>query len=108
MIRLRVVLNLLPPVPTITIPESTLPPVTVDTSPQIWSICLTHADKFDRALVESWKGDMDGILIFVGGFFDNSLSSLSHHTSSRVFSLRLSLHSSSIVTKRCCLILRSL
>lgn len=38
----------------------------VDSSPQIWSICLSHADKFDRALVETWKGDMDGILIFVG------------------------------------------
>ncbi|KAH9954337.1 hypothetical protein BC827DRAFT_1086659, partial [Russula dissimulans] len=33
-----------------------------------WSICLTHADKFDRDLVESWKGDMDGILIFSGLF----------------------------------------
>ena len=38
----------------------------VDSSPQIWSVCLSHADKFDRALVETWKGDMDGILIFVG------------------------------------------
>jgi len=40
----------------------------VDSSPHIWSICLSHADKFDRALVETWKGDMDGILIFVGLF----------------------------------------
>lgn len=26
---------------------------------------LTEAEKHDKALVESWKGDMDGILIFV-------------------------------------------
>ncbi|KAH8983869.1 hypothetical protein EDB92DRAFT_1951269 [Lactarius akahatsu] len=47
------------------------PPIsapTVDNSAEIWSICLTHAEKFDRALVESWKGDMDGILIFSGLF----------------------------------------
>ncbi|KAI0287306.1 hypothetical protein BC826DRAFT_972305 [Russula brevipes] len=40
----------------------------VDSSLQIWSICLKHADKVDRALVESWKADMDGILIFSGLF----------------------------------------
>ncbi|KAI0028192.1 hypothetical protein K488DRAFT_59259, partial [Vararia minispora EC-137] len=37
----------------------------VDSSAQIWSIYLHHAAKEDRALMESWKGDMDGILIFV-------------------------------------------
>ena len=31
----------------------------------IWSIYLSHAAKYDKALVESWNGDMDGILIFV-------------------------------------------
>ncbi|KAF8274672.1 hypothetical protein EI94DRAFT_474860 [Lactarius quietus] len=41
---------------------------TVDNSAEIWTICLTHAEKVDRALVESWKGDMDGILIFSGLF----------------------------------------
>ncbi|KAH9973415.1 hypothetical protein BJV74DRAFT_782726, partial [Russula compacta] len=48
--------------------EGTLSTAAVDGPPEIWSICLTHADKFDRALVESWKGDMDGILIFSGLF----------------------------------------
>ncbi|KAI9454698.1 hypothetical protein F5148DRAFT_1228629 [Russula earlei] len=43
-------------------------PRAVDNSPQLWSLCLTHADKFDRDLIESWKGDMDGILIFSGLF----------------------------------------
>ncbi|KAI0059244.1 hypothetical protein BV25DRAFT_1809502, partial [Artomyces pyxidatus] len=43
-------------------------PHVVDSSARIWSIYLTHAEKFDKALVESWKGDMDGILIFSGLF----------------------------------------
>ena len=42
----------------------------VDSSLQIWSICLSRADKFDRAVVETWKGDMDGILMFVGFHID--------------------------------------
>ncbi|TFY82745.1 hypothetical protein EWM64_g1276 [Hericium alpestre] len=37
-------------------------------SAKIWSIYLSHAEKYDKALVESWKGDMDGILIFSGLF----------------------------------------
>ncbi|KAA1467125.1 hypothetical protein DENSPDRAFT_868872 [Dentipellis sp. KUC8613] len=37
-------------------------------STKIWSIYLSHAEKYDKALVESWKGDMDGILIFSGLF----------------------------------------
>ncbi|KAI0295902.1 hypothetical protein B0F90DRAFT_1927374 [Multifurca ochricompacta] len=55
-----------------TVPPSFEPPrpsaPVSDNPAQIWSICLTHADKFDRALVETWKGDMDGILIFSGLF----------------------------------------
>lgn len=30
---------------------------------------LAHAEKFDKALAESWKGDMDAQLIFVCIFF---------------------------------------
>ena len=55
--------------------SSSISAPTVDNSAEIWSICLTHAEKFDRALVESWKGDMDGILIFV-----RSTCSSSAHT----------------------------
>ncbi|TDL18081.1 hypothetical protein BD410DRAFT_728922, partial [Rickenella mellea] len=39
-----------------------------DPSDQLWSLYVSKAEKFDRALVESWKGDMDGILIFAGLF----------------------------------------
>lgn len=81
-----------------TIMEST---PAVESSPQIWSICLSHADKFDRALVETWKGDMDGILIFVGVHIDIDplTSAFSHTFASPVFSLQSLLHSSSLVTR---------
>lgn len=32
---------------------------------------ISEAEKFDKALVESWKGDMDGILIFVCILYSN-------------------------------------
>ncbi|TDL14707.1 hypothetical protein BD410DRAFT_699450, partial [Rickenella mellea] len=35
---------------------------------QMWSLYVDEAKRFDRALVESWKGEMDGILIFAGLF----------------------------------------
>ncbi|TDL24018.1 hypothetical protein BD410DRAFT_720064, partial [Rickenella mellea] len=34
----------------------------------MWSLYNAEAAKFDKALVESWKGDMEGILIFAGLF----------------------------------------
>lgn len=34
-------------------------------SGKIWSVYLTEAEKEDKALVEAWKGDMEGLLIFV-------------------------------------------
>jgi hypothetical protein len=37
-----------------------------DPSRNLWSVYVTGALQYDKALVESWKGDMDGILIFVG------------------------------------------
>jgi hypothetical protein len=58
----------------------------VDSSSQIWSVCLSHADKFDRALVETWKGDMDGILIFVGFHIDPSICLLTYFHQSGLFS----------------------
>lgn len=42
-----------------------------DPSGKIWSIYAKEAKKFDDALVESWKGDMDGILIFVRRIWRN-------------------------------------
>ena len=60
----------------------------MDSSLQIWSICLSRhgADKFDRALVETWKGDMDGILIFVGFYIYPFICLLMHFYQSGLFS----------------------
>ncbi|KAJ7156333.1 hypothetical protein C8R46DRAFT_1295100 [Mycena filopes] len=35
---------------------------------KLWAIYVAEAEKYDKALVESWKSDMDGILIFAGLF----------------------------------------
>ncbi|KAJ7825329.1 hypothetical protein B0H13DRAFT_1452798, partial [Mycena leptocephala] len=32
---------------------------------KLWAIYVSEAEKYDRGLVESWKSDMEGILIFV-------------------------------------------
>jgi hypothetical protein len=31
----------------------------------MWTFSIAHADKHDRDMVERWKDDMDGILIYV-------------------------------------------
>jgi hypothetical protein len=36
-----------------------------DTSGKVWSVYLSEAERQDRALAENWKGDTEGILIFV-------------------------------------------
>ncbi|KAJ7137480.1 hypothetical protein C8R43DRAFT_854146, partial [Mycena crocata] len=33
-----------------------------------WAIYVSEAEKYDKGLVESWKSDMEGILIFAGLF----------------------------------------
>ncbi|KAJ7156400.1 hypothetical protein C8R46DRAFT_1004786 [Mycena filopes] len=35
---------------------------------KIWSVYIAEAEKYDRALVASWRADMEGILIFAGLF----------------------------------------
>ncbi|KAK7013319.1 hypothetical protein R3P38DRAFT_3207468 [Favolaschia claudopus] len=35
---------------------------------KIWSVYVSEAEKYDKALVDSWKSDMDGLLIFAGLF----------------------------------------
>ncbi|KAI0046491.1 hypothetical protein FA95DRAFT_1679750 [Auriscalpium vulgare] len=37
-------------------------------SAKLWSVYVDESQKQDIALVESWKGDMDGLLIFAGLF----------------------------------------
>ncbi|KAF8490153.1 hypothetical protein F5888DRAFT_1742581 [Russula emetica] len=39
-----------------------------DPSSKMWILSITHADKHDSAMVERWKADMDGILIYTGVF----------------------------------------
>ena len=34
-------------------------------SAKLWAVYISEAEKYDKALVESWKSDMDGLLIFV-------------------------------------------
>jgi hypothetical protein len=36
-----------------------------DSSDTVWSMYLTEAEKQDKDVIESWKGDTDGILVFV-------------------------------------------
>ncbi|KAJ7637315.1 hypothetical protein DFH06DRAFT_1302730 [Mycena polygramma] len=35
---------------------------------KIWAIYIGEAEKYDKGLVESWRSDMDGMLIFAGLF----------------------------------------
>ncbi|TDL21040.1 hypothetical protein BD410DRAFT_314283 [Rickenella mellea] len=39
-----------------------------DPSDKVWSFYVEEGEKFDKTLVEIWRGDMDGILIFSGLF----------------------------------------
>ncbi|KAJ6556040.1 hypothetical protein B0H19DRAFT_869344, partial [Mycena capillaripes] len=38
-----------------------------------WSIYINEAERYDKGLVESWKADMEGMLIF-SGLFSASLT----------------------------------
>ncbi|KAI0251729.1 hypothetical protein BJV78DRAFT_405002 [Lactifluus subvellereus] len=40
----------------------------VESSSKLWSVYLTESERHDKALAESWKSDMDGLLIFAGLF----------------------------------------
>ncbi|KAJ6619278.1 hypothetical protein B0H10DRAFT_1793853 [Mycena sp. CBHHK59/15] len=40
---------------------------------KLWSIYIDEAERYDTALVESWKGDMEFMLIF-SGLFSSSLT----------------------------------
>ncbi|KAJ7602304.1 hypothetical protein DFH06DRAFT_1023972, partial [Mycena polygramma] len=37
-------------------------------SAKLWAVYVSEAEKYDRALVESWKSDMEGLLIFAALF----------------------------------------
>jgi len=65
-------------IPNLRLPETEY----VDSSAQLWAIVFNEGEKYDRTLVESWKGDMDGILIFVRFI----VHSASHNMIERLFS----------------------
>ncbi|KAJ7618245.1 hypothetical protein DFH06DRAFT_1061809, partial [Mycena polygramma] len=35
---------------------------------KLWAVYVSEAEKYDKGLVESWKSDMEGMLIFAGLF----------------------------------------
>ncbi|KAJ7182246.1 hypothetical protein C8R43DRAFT_840267, partial [Mycena crocata] len=35
---------------------------------KLWAVYVSEAEKYDKRLMESWKSDMEGILIFAGLF----------------------------------------
>ncbi|KAF8199281.1 hypothetical protein K438DRAFT_2016065 [Mycena galopus ATCC 62051] len=37
-------------------------------SSKLWAVYVSEAEKYDKSLVESWKGDMEGLLIFAALF----------------------------------------
>ncbi|KAN0137306.1 hypothetical protein V8E53_004751 [Lactarius tabidus] len=39
-----------------------------DPSDGLWSLYLTEAEKQDKVVIESWKGDTEGIIVFTGLF----------------------------------------
>ncbi|KAJ7159529.1 hypothetical protein C8R46DRAFT_838908, partial [Mycena filopes] len=43
---------------------------------KLWAVYVSEANKYDKSLVESWRSDMEGMLIFVGpaGLFSASLT----------------------------------
>jgi hypothetical protein len=44
---------------------------------RLWSVYISEAEKYDKELVESWKNNMEGMLIFVSNVFsEQTISSL--------------------------------
>ncbi|KAJ7657223.1 hypothetical protein DFH06DRAFT_1197688 [Mycena polygramma] len=39
-----------------------------DAAAKLWAVYVAEAEKYDKGLVESWKSDMEGMLIFAGLF----------------------------------------
>jgi hypothetical protein len=40
-------------------------PASDEPSTKMWLLSISQADKYDSAIAEGWKADMDGILIYV-------------------------------------------
>ncbi|KAJ7890826.1 hypothetical protein B0H13DRAFT_1626173, partial [Mycena leptocephala] len=39
-------------------------------SAKLWAVYISEAEKYDKAMVERWRTDMEGLLIFVSASFD--------------------------------------
>ncbi|KAK7013667.1 hypothetical protein R3P38DRAFT_2787956 [Favolaschia claudopus] len=51
------------------LPSSSAPEYSHDTAgAKLWSVYVSEAEKYDKALVDGWKSDMEGLLIFAGLF----------------------------------------
>ncbi|KAF7314474.1 hypothetical protein MKEN_00920400 [Mycena kentingensis (nom. inval.)] len=48
--------------------ESVSEPGADQAAAKMWAVYVSEAEKYDRSLVESWKSDMEGMLIFAGLF----------------------------------------
>ncbi|KAJ7480676.1 hypothetical protein FB451DRAFT_1556250 [Mycena latifolia] len=51
-----------------TIPEQSANPDEEAAAAKLWTIYIGEAEEYDKSLVESWKSDMEGMLIFAGLF----------------------------------------
>ncbi|KAJ7194302.1 hypothetical protein GGX14DRAFT_404759 [Mycena pura] len=49
-------------------PASERDPSHDDAAGRLWSVYISEAEKYDKELVESWKSNMEGMLIFAGLF----------------------------------------
>lgn len=49
-------------------PKAPSNPASGDPSTKMWLLSISQADKYDAAIAEAWKADMDGILIYTGVF----------------------------------------
>ncbi|KAJ7455591.1 hypothetical protein FB451DRAFT_1564985 [Mycena latifolia] len=56
-------------------PRNTDDPSEEAAAAKLWAVYVSEAEKYDKALVESWKSDMEGMLIFAkAGLFSASLT----------------------------------
>ncbi|KAF7343193.1 hypothetical protein MVEN_01750500 [Mycena venus] len=57
---------------TVSLPDLSYLPKQADrdelASARLWAVYIDEAEKYDKALVEGWKSDMEGLLIFAGLF----------------------------------------
>jgi hypothetical protein len=63
----------------------------------LWTVYISEAERYDKALVESWKEDMTGLLIFVS--YPLCAEVVAHLSHSRLCTPPASLRSSSKATK---------